>query len=173
MEHVKKSRTWFDATGCPVVGRDTSRRRGGRVLPWAPSYKVYADGLVTRYDKVIPWFESARRVTVNLRNDKLKMHESKGVARLVGEMFCPEFRPHLKTRFKDGNHMNICADNLEWISDSEVVRTRTDAMAAKLTPDIVRWIRRSTQSNSALAAKYGLSAGYISQIKNRKYWKHI
>lgn len=44
------------------------------------------------------------------------------VARVVGELFCPDFRKDLRVKFRDGNRNNCAAENLEWISVSEKVR---------------------------------------------------
>ncbi len=44
---------------------------------------------------------------------------------------------------------------------------------AKVTPEIVRAIRSSTETNVALARRYGLSECGTSYIKNRVTWKHL
>jgi hypothetical protein len=48
-----------------------------------------------------------------------------------------------------------------------------DHYLAKLTEEDVRAIRASTESQSTLAAHYGVEQTNISAIKRRKSWKHI
>ena len=42
------------------------------------------------------------------------------VARLVGQAFCKDFRPDLRPVHLDGNKSNCRADNLKWVSISEI-----------------------------------------------------
>jgi hypothetical protein len=44
---------------------------------------------------------------------------------------------------------------------------------AKLTEEQVRNIRRSKKTGVALAREYGMHVATISEIKNRKIWKHV
>jgi hypothetical protein len=44
---------------------------------------------------------------------------------------------------------------------------------AKLSVDAVRAIRAASETNSELAAKYGVAPSSISHIKTRKTWSHI
>jgi HNH endonuclease len=44
---------------------------------------------------------------------------------------------------------------------------------AKVTEDIVREIRRSTASLSALGRQYGISAATVGNIQRRETWKHV
>ena len=44
---------------------------------------------------------------------------------------------------------------------------------AKLSAAAVRAIRASTESLSAAAARYGVAAANISQIRHRKTWRHV
>lgn len=45
--------------------------------------------------------------------------------------------------------------------------------AAKLTADIVAYIRRSNEPQSALARKFGVHQVTVSKIKLRKAWAHV
>ena len=42
------------------------------------------------------------------------------VSRLVGQAFCPDFSPELRPVYLDGDKTNCRADNLKWVSVSEV-----------------------------------------------------
>lgn len=44
---------------------------------------------------------------------------------------------------------------------------------ARLTEDIVRQIRAATGTQREIAERFGLSQGYVSQIKNRRLWAHV
>lgn len=44
---------------------------------------------------------------------------------------------------------------------------------AKLTNQQVRWIRMSKQSNAKLAAKYGVSAKSIFNVRNRRTYRDV
>jgi len=45
--------------------------------------------------------------------------------------------------------------------------------AAKLTEDLVREIRSSTEMGTVLAVRYGVSRSQISAIRKHKTWKHV
>jgi hypothetical protein len=45
--------------------------------------------------------------------------------------------------------------------------------SAKLTEDQVREIRESTATNAATAALYGVGATVVSNIRNRRLWRHV
>jgi hypothetical protein len=42
------------------------------------------------------------------------------VSRLVGEAFCEDYNPELRPRFVDGDKTNCHADNLKWVTVSEI-----------------------------------------------------
>ena len=44
---------------------------------------------------------------------------------------------------------------------------------SKLTEDQVRAIRASPGPQSRIAIEFGISCGYVSDIRKRKYWAHI
>jgi len=45
--------------------------------------------------------------------------------------------------------------------------------SARLTEDDVRIIRASEKSANQIGQQFGISAGHVSAIKNRKKWKHV
>lgn len=49
----------------------------------------------------------------------------------------------------------------------------TQRREAKLTDEIVRAIRNSTESDAAMARRYGVSAPTIRQARIRKRWRHV
>lgn len=87
---------------------------------------------------------------------------------------------------KDRNRGNAEVCNLEYVSHSENVThsyTFDDRMATvrrgmghwnrRVDEDAVRFIRNSCASLRELARKYSVSFLTISDIRNRKTWKHI
>ncbi len=44
---------------------------------------------------------------------------------------------------------------------------------AKITPEVVRDIRRSSESKAALGARYGISRGNVGHIKRRRTWAWV
>jgi len=44
---------------------------------------------------------------------------------------------------------------------------------AKVTDEIVRAIRRSPERGSDLAARFGITPGAVSMIRNGKAWTHV
>jgi hypothetical protein len=44
------------------------------------------------------------------------------IARLVGECFCPEFKPELRARYRNGDGMDCRKENLEWVSRSTIAK---------------------------------------------------
>lgn len=44
---------------------------------------------------------------------------------------------------------------------------------AKLTEAIVRTIRGSSEGNSPLASRYGVTRNLISMVRNRRCWRHV
>ncbi|UOR06960.1 NUMOD4 domain-containing protein [Hymenobacter aerilatus] len=110
-----------------------------------------------------------------------------GLNRLVAQHFLP---PPAEERFqhvipKDGNHLNLRAENLQWVDQREqqdrVVLERFHRCGArnpnsKLTPDSVRQIRALAaqgQSYQQLAMQFGVSRPTISLLVRRLTWRTI
>lgn len=54
-----------------------------------------------------------------------------------------------------------------------VIRKGTEIWSTKLTEDDVRFIRSTAETGASLARKYGIQEATISQIRNRRTWKHV
>lgn len=150
----------------------------GRTVPGASQYTVYPDGTIRRRGFPLPL---AARSTYPGHSMSLAVQMDAGytttliVARLVGQAFCPDFRPHLRVGYRDGDRQNCRADNLKWLSQSEVTVGSPGAKrrTAKLTEQQVRAIRADSRTQKQIAEDYGLSEGYVSQLVRGKNWKHI
>ena len=108
------------------------------------------------------------------------------IHRLVAIAFIPnpENKPHV-------NHINGIKwdnrkQNLEWATVSENAKHAYDTglrkanpvygennYGSKLTESQVRLIRQSSISQKKLSIEYGVCAGVIQRIKERKSWKHV
>lgn len=84
--------------------------------------------------------------------------------------------------FPDPDPTNNRVENLRWSSRTEneadkrlhgTLRVGEQREDARLTDDDVRAIRKSGETNVALAKKHGVSDSLISQIRKRKKWKHV
>lgn len=85
----------------------------------------------------------------------------------------------------DGNKLNNCVDNLEWVTASEnsihAVATGLSPVGeaktlAKLTEKDVLEIQAAFEAGEkdfVLAEKYGVTSGVISSIRLGKTWKHV
>lgn len=125
-------------------------------------------------------------VSLGSRQNKkvFKIHKA------VAEAFInnPDNKPHVN--HKDGNKLNNNANNLEWMTNQEnIIHARDNGMLhplageqhrfSKLTEEDVRYIRTNyipkdeTYGCKALAKKFNVDHSTISEIYNRKSWKHV
>lgn len=121
-------------------------------------------------------FTLSKRISdTGYENVYLGNSASKSVHRLVAEAFVQNPNRFSEVNHIDGNKKNNCASNLEWVTHSENIKHALETgliadCAKKATPDIVRAIRAEyipndkKHSTTAIAKKYGLSAGYVWKI---------
>lgn len=106
------------------------------------------------------------------------------VHRLVAEAFVPNPYNKPQVNHKDSNPLNSSADNLEWVTQLENNqhalkkgrRGGKHCNFTKLTEDEVREIRELASAGThrqAIASAYGITAGYVSDLKMRRSWKYI
>lgn len=128
-----------------------------------------------------------RRITVNLWDGR--RNHFRYVHRLVALAFIGDCPIGHEVNHKDGNPMNNCVDNLEWVTRHENMKhayatgLRTNEgeahPRAKLTEEEVLQIRRLRQNNrkkwklTVLAEKFEVSREVISAITNGHTWKHL
>lgn len=104
------------------------------------------------------------------------------VHRLVAERYVPNPENKPQVNHKDGNKLNNCADNLEWVTNQE---NRTHAMDhnlhlcgeqcswSKLTQSDVDYIRNHPdKSKVELAQMFKVSRRTISDVQNHRSWKN-
>lgn len=105
------------------------------------------------------------------------------IHRLVAEKYIPNPENKPQVNHKDGNKLNNCVDNLEWVTnqenrnhavDNDLQVTGEKCSWSKLTEDNVREIRANPgYENEYWARKFGVSRSTISDVVNYRTWKHI
>ena len=103
------------------------------------------------------------------------------VHRLVAEKYVPNPDNKPQVNHKDGNKLNNCADNLEWVSnqDNRDHAVKNDLVIhgercpwAKLSLNDVNYIRDHPEiERKVLADKYGVNPSTISSIRRYNSWK--
>lgn len=103
------------------------------------------------------------------------------VHRLVAEKYIanPDNLPQVN--HIDGNKLNNCVDNLEWVSNQEnrnhavetgLHKSGIAIKTAKLNWEKVEYIREHPEiSNKEYAEMYGCSPSTIADVKNYRTWK--
>lgn len=121
------------------------------------------------------------------------------IHRLTAENFIPNPENKEEVNHKDGNKANNSLENLEWVSRKEnmnhayengLIKESTNAnkngkiqgeknYQAKLTESDIFFIRKNSIKNGGLhtyrelAKKFNVSNANISNIVNKKIWKHV
>lgn len=105
------------------------------------------------------------------------------IHRLVAEKYIPNPENKPQVNHKDGNKLNNCVDNLEWVTNQEnrnhavnndLQVTGEKCSWAKLTEENVKEIRANPgYENEYWARKFKVSRSTISDVVNYRTWKHI
>lgn len=105
------------------------------------------------------------------------------IHRLVAEKYIPNPENKPQVNHKDGNKLNNCVDNLEWVTnqenrnhavDNDLQVTGERCSWAKLTEENVKEIRANPgYENEYWARKFKVSRGTINDVVNYRTWKHV
>lgn len=105
------------------------------------------------------------------------------IHRLVAEKYIPNPENKPQVNHKDGNKLNNCVDNLEWVTnqenrnhtvDNDLQVTGEKCSWAKLTEENVKEIRANPgYENEYWARKFKVSRSTISDVVNYRTWKRI
>ena len=105
------------------------------------------------------------------------------IHRLVAEKYIPNPENKPQVNHKDGNKLNNCVDNLEWVTNQENRNHAVDndlqvagerCSWAKLTEENVKEIRANPgYENEYWARKFKVSRGTINDVVNYRTWKHV
>lgn len=113
---------------------------------------------------------------VMLCRDGKKSRKRLRVNRLVALAFLGDVHPGYVVNHKDRVKTNNRLDNLEIVTSSENAEHYVMNAAPKtfkLTPDIVRTIRSSSDSSTVLASRLGVNAKTIADAKSKRTWRFI
>ena len=105
------------------------------------------------------------------------------IHRLVAEKYIPNPENKPQVNHKDGNKLNNCVDNLEWVTnqenrnhavDNDLQVTGERCSWAKLTEENVKEIRANPgYENEYWARKFKVSRGTINDVVNYRTWRHV
>lgn len=103
------------------------------------------------------------------------------VHRLVAEKYIPNPYNYPQVNHKDGNKLNNCVENLEWVTNKQnhdhalqkgLILTGENCSWSKLTKEQVDFIRKHTELNSKELSKvFGISSSHIREIRRNESWK--
>lgn len=104
------------------------------------------------------------------------------IHRLVAEKYVPNPSGYEQVNHKDGNKLNNCADNLEWVTNqmnrdhavqNGLHQSGEQCARSKLNWEKVEYIRSHPEiSNSEYAEMYGVSRSTINDVKKYRTWKN-
>ena len=159
--------------------------RKGIIMPRI--YKTYTidDYEVTRDGKIINKHTS--REVKPQKNGKGYYRVAIGkkltfVHRLVAEKYIPNPENKPQVNHKDGNKLNNCVDNLEWVTNAENRKHALDnglhicgekCPWSKLTSEQVDFIRKHTEIPSTeMARTFNISDCHVREIRRNESWKY-
>jgi hypothetical protein len=120
------------------------------------------------------------RLGVRLVKDKIA--KDFRVARLVADAFLGPKPVGQEINHIDGDHSNNAVANLEYVTkEANEAHAKENALhawgdrhgMAKLTRENVRYIRSSSETAVALAARFGVGDAAIQEARLGKTWRHL
>lgn len=149
--------------------QDYEITKEGKIISLKHNKRHEIKGYVDRY--------GYRRVLIYI-NGKRKKHF---VHRLVAEKYIPNPDNLPQVNHKDGNKLNNCVDNLEWVTPKENIKHaiingfRDCHGAHKLSVNDVKNIKKlfSEKSMREIAEMYNVSLSCIHHIHAGHTWKNI
>lgn len=119
-------------------------------------YQISNKGNFKRGNKLINgWIQNTGYKTVNIKEKKYSIH------RLVAEAFIPNPENKAQVNHKDGNKLNNCVSNLEWVTPKENVQ---HAFKIGLC-DNAKTIISSMKVSAKIIFQYDLQGNYIKSYK--------
>ena len=141
------------------------------------SFRRYVDGQLLN-----PVIGSHGYPVVNIANGSRVNQTTVPIHKLVAEAFfglCPD---NLIVNHKDSDKTNACPENLEYITQAEnlAYAARNGRMQrgelrwnARLTPDLVRYIRCARKTKPVLAVELNIGLRTIYDVLQGRTWKHV
>lgn len=95
------------------------------------------------------------------------------VHRLIAESFIKNPNNLRTVNHKNGNKLDNCVDNLEWMTDSQNLKHARDnnLLNLKLSKKDIELIKSEDGSHRFLAKKYNISKTHVGYIKRGLRWK--
>lgn len=103
------------------------------------------------------------------------------IHRIVAEKYIPNPDHNPQVNHKDGNKLNNCVDNLEWVTNKQnrehavetgLHQSGENSSNSKLTQIQVNFIREHTELTSKELAKvFNVSSSHIREIRRNECWK--
>lgn len=173
-----KSSDTFPGYAISTLGRVKSLKR--RVAASVPGFAEHRMRSVA--EKVL-----AQRITRNYMYVDLNIRPRKTIAVhvLVAHVYHGPRPEGMQVNHKDGDRLNNRPDNLEYVTPKANMQHALSlgllkshigeaSSQAKLTNQQALEIFRTTGvSQRKLAIRYGVSAGLVQQIKEKRAWKHM
>jgi len=146
-----------------------------------PSYQVLPNGSVYRDGKILkPHINSIGRLRVDLYKNSERTRFQ--VHRLVAHCYIPNPDNLPEINHKDGNPLNNCIENLEWVTRAQNIQHSYDELGrkapigwdngrAEYSDDIILDMRhraKQGESYKSIARGIGCSAWYVSTVVRGK-----
>lgn len=143
-------------------------------------YEIFDDGRIVSHARKKPK-EMLGKIT-NCGYRMLVLHDKTGkriyrnVHRLVAEAFIPNPDNLPEVNHKDGNKLNNCVDNLEWVSTKQNLLHCRDFIGSKRQKitlqdaNEIRKLKKQGVSNSEITKRYGIKKTEIGYIMQNKRW---
>jgi|SRR5882672_2041652 len=160
-----------------------------RLLKFADEYAVSRDGRIRRVKASRGRFLGRElKAGLNAGYPMVTIcKDGKSYSRKVANLVCEAFHgpkpsPKHQVAHNNGNKADSTASNLRWatakdnIADKEIHGTKTDGEKhwnAVLTESQVLEIRRDCRIRRNIAEDYGVSVHTITDVQQRKSWRHI
>ena len=145
-----------------------------------PNYEVSKSGLIRRGSHIKVPTNHNGYYSVDLYSGGKRI--KRRVNRLVANAFIPNPNNLPEVNHKDGNKLNNCADNLEWVTNQQnrdhAVEEKLHTMGencswSKLTQEQVSFIRKHTELTSPELSKiFNVAASTIRVIRQGRSWKY-
>lgn len=145
-------------------------------------YEVSSLGRIRRGERLLKPAIRSRYLHVTLCGGGYRLNRS--VHELVATAFCGMMHPG-EVNHKDGNKLNNCAENLEWVSRRDNLihsydiglrnRGKDSHLCRKLSESNVREILslKGQKPQSEIAKLFNISQTYVGKIHRGLKWRHI
>ena len=155
-----------DKLNLKFVTEGSKRTAVSRLLNWKlPSKATVKKGIVRR--------SNSRNQTMVTLYDCDGVSKKFHIANLVAAHFIPNLNMGPHVYFIDGNSTNVKSSNLRYGRYGEGIANSLSKLADEDVIEMRRAYENNEVSMKGLTKKYGISIGNVSQILNRKTWKHI